>query len=403
MNYKMNYNKKNLQNTNFNLDSQFNITTSTVDFINKNTEQFLFSKNRTRKFLKYVELIPDEQKIDKHLKSSTIENINACGSWLEFRNYFRVDKTKMYSNFCKKDKLCPACARRRASKQRNKVYKYIQENPALKDKHWYYIVLPVKHNKTESFTTVFNRAKDGLKTLRMAIKDNKRGKGRESFFSQFNGLFYSFEVTKSKNGWNNHINLLCCSDHEIKGIYNYKQKDGSTTSQHLGIMEDWARFTDNKSYMHSINKIDTSTEEGLMTNLFEIFKYSLKFQDLKNEDLLEAYSSTHNKRLLGSFGSLYGIKTDVDLDTNEVLDSEYLRIFLKYDLQINQYYEAEQREIRKVKKEDLPKDKEFLDQVKKDTDLASLKNELEFEENRKVRSTFKDDWGIFKKTMRGLQ
>jgi len=376
----MNYNKKTTINANSNQSLQ--ITANTYDFITKNLSRYKKSKLQTEKFLKFVHKLPFDVLEKSHLSESIIENVNACGSWLEFRNYYKVDITKLSSaNFCKKDKLCPACAMRRASKQVKKVYDYFQENPELKKKYWYYIVLPVKHNSSEDFETVFNRAKDGLKSLRKSINNNKRGKGRESFFSQFNGLFYSFEVTKTKNGWNNHINLLCCADKEIQGI----RKKGKTFI-HNDIMRDWKKYTDNESYVHSINKIDISNEDSLIKNLLEIFKYSLKFQDLKNEDLLEVYEKTYKKRLLGSFGSLYGIKIHVDLNDSEVLGDKFLQIIYAYNFKTKEYSERSRK----------------ITEVETKTAIKQKRKIMHHSDQDKKSTHYKSDWEIFKRTMRGL-
>jgi len=182
---------------------------------------------------------------------------------------------------------------------------------------------------------VFNRAREGLTSLRYAVNNNKLGRGKKSFFSQFDGLFYSFEVTKTDNGWNNHINLLCCTDEDITGIY----KKGNTFI-HNDIMRDWKKYTDNNSFIHSINKIDTSSDESIIKNLLEVFKYSLKFQSLENKDLLEVYKHTYRKRLLGAFGSLYGIKVqDVELNEDDVLDNDFLEIIFRYDYIKQEYFE----------------------------------------------------------------
>ena len=356
-----NYNIKtqNNQNSNQNL----HISSDNYDFISKNISRYKKSKALTKNFLNFVETLPDDEKKETRLNKNVIKSVEGCGSWLEFRNYTEVDKTKLHNaNFCKKDKLCPACAMRRASKQVKKVMTYFDENPEFKKKYWYYIVLPVRHNAKESFTTVFNRSKSGLNTLRQAIRDNKRGKGHKSFFSQFDGIMYSFEVTKTKNGWNNHINLLCCSTSPVEDIYKYTFKDGKSAYQHKGILEDWAKYTDNKSFMHSINKIDISSEDTLIKNLLEIFKYSMKFQSLDNKDLLEAYKSTYKKRLIGSFGSLYGIKTNVSLNGDEVLGDKFLEIIYRYNFQTKEYFEYS-RKMRdvpvKAEREDIIKIKNF--------------------------------------------
>lgn len=344
------------------MNKNYTITSETYQFIEKTQKRFIKSKKRVQDFVSFISpKLPNEKTtfendVEKYeykknqtvkLNHSTLQSVADCGSWLTFRNYYNIDKTTLHTaNFCKKDKLCPACATRRAAKQVKKVYNTISSSEELKKKYWYYIVLPVKHNSSEDYETVFNRAKDGLKKLRFAINESKKKKNSKNFFSKFDGMFYSFEVTKSKNGWNVHINLLCCSDNEIEGIYTYTQKDGKTTSQHKDIMRDWSKYTDNESFMHSINKIDTSSKEDLIKNLLEVFKYALKFQELKNEDLFEVYEKSFGKRLIGAFGSLYNIKLDVELENEDLLDEEFLELVYRFNYSSNTYEEY-QREFKK--------------------------------------------------------
>ena len=344
------------------------LTKNSFDFIQKNIIRFTKSKDKTQNLLSFISNKDLTFKQNHHLADNVLKNVNECGSWLEFRHYYKQDKTKLHNaNFCKKDKLCPACAMRRASKQVKKVFDYLQVNQELRTKNWYYIVLPVKHNSKEDFETVFNRARGGLDTIRQAIRDNKRGKGKKSFFSQFDGLFYSFEVTKTKNGWNNHINLLCCSDVDIKGIY----KKGKTFI-HNDIMRDWAKYTDNNSFVHSINKIDTSTDEVMIKNLLEVFKYSLKFQSLKNEDLLEVYKYTYRKRLLGAFGCFYGIKVeDVELSGDDVLDDKFLEIIFRYDFKNKKYFEYSRKNVELPPAPKKQREKVYLKEHKKKKPLKT--------------------------------
>lgn len=101
-------------------------------------------------------------------------------------------------------------------------------------------------------------------------------------------------------------------------------------------MRNWSKYTDNNSYVHSINKLDTT---DMMKNLVEVFKYALKFQELKDDDLVTVYKETQNKRLLGAFGSLYNIKTDVPLQGDEILDDVYLEIIYRCNPLSNEYTE----------------------------------------------------------------
>ena len=295
------------------------LKSETFDVISRALDRFITSKASTRKTLAHA-----KQQLINPLKPSTVKAIEDCGSWLEFRHYKQHDKTKLHhANFCKKDKLCPACAVRRTARQVQKVERIITKTPALKKKHWYYIVLPVKHDKSMSYEEVSSKLRTAKNTLRQQIKDSKRGKGRYAFMSRFDGLFYSHEVTYGKNGWNCHLNLLCCSDAPVHGL-----KPKGKTFVHDDLINDWHSITGD-SYIVSINPIDKTSEKGLMGGLLEVFKYALKFQALQPAQLLEVYEKSKNMRFYGAMGSLYGIKLDVDLE-EEALSGDYIEFIFRY-------------------------------------------------------------------------
>lgn len=287
--------------------------------------KFITSKKRTESFLKFY----DKKGYD-FLTKNTIENVKNCGSWLYFRNYYRKLEVKLHTaNFCKKDKLCSACASRRAFKQIQKITQLLEENEALKKKNWYYIVLPVKHNKDESFSVVFERLRQALQNMRTRIKTNKRTK-KKSFFNAFDGMFYSYEVTKTVNGWNCHVNLLGATSENIP-----LSKLGKS-SINESLMNEWMHYTDNQSYIHNIAKVEMNHDNAIK-NLFEVFKYILKFQDLSNEDLAQVYQETYRKRMLGAIGCFYNMKVEEVEFEDEVIDTEFIEMIYKYHQKSNQY------------------------------------------------------------------
>lgn len=302
------------------------IKKETFDFIERYQDTFIKSKATTSILLNY-----HNTHNLKILTPSLNKNIQDCGSWLEFREYHEHDKTVLHhANFCKKDKLCPACAMRRAAKQVQKMNTIIETSPDLTNKHWYYIVLPVKHDLSMEFEEVFSNLKNAKNKVRQQIKDNKRSKGRKSFFSQFDGIAYSYEVTHGKNGWNCHLNLLCSTDRPIQGL----RKKGNTFV-HDDLINDWLSVTGD-SYVVSIKPINKDDEKGLIGGILEVFKYVMKFQKMTPAQLFEVYEKTKNTRLYGTMGSLYGLKLDVDLDEKE-LSGEYTEYIYRYLSNENKY------------------------------------------------------------------
>ena len=271
-----------------------------------------------------------------------------CGSWLEFRWYMQSDITKLHTaNFCKRDKMCPACTVRRAYKQQQKFIKILEAEQSLKDTDWYYIVIPVKHHKTESFETVYNRLDGVLKKILKSMRNSKQGKGN-NFFSLFTGGMYSIEATHTENGWNVHLNLIINAPKgTLIALKDIRNRKGQVSHQNEGLRLFLVRSAD--SQMHNIQKIDSSTDEKMREALVEVLKYSLKFSSLTSQQLLEVYIKTYRKRLFGTFGNLRGVGIeDIDLEGDTLVDPEYLElIFTRCDFEYTLY----KREIKQIEKE----------------------------------------------------
>ena len=288
----------------------------------------------------------DEQKIKKAFGAKDFfKNLDDCGSWLEFRHYIDYDKTKLHTgNFCKRDKLCPACAIRRAHKQQKKFLQII-ENPSYKNKDWYYIVIPVKHSIKDKFEEVYQKIDNIKKKISKQMRNGREGKSN-GFFTNFEGGIYSTEVTYSSNGWNVHINLLMnCPKNTNLGRL---ERHGKTLSS-VEISKFLEPFD---SFVNSITKVDFSTEDAIKSNLVEVLKYSLKFSDLDDEKLIEVFTKTYRKRLFGSWGNLYGKGIeDTEIKEGEKLDGEFLELIYTRTIKNSEpAYKLYKKEIKKVEK-----------------------------------------------------
>jgi hypothetical protein len=261
------------------------------------------------------------------------KNLEDCGSWLEFRKYISVDKVKLHTaNFCRKDRLCPACAVRRAYKQHQKFEKIIQEYPELLENEWFYIVIPVQHKISDSFEVVWNRAQKVLQAIRQSINNSRKRGYASNIFGLFLGGMYAIETTYTANGWNIHINFLINAP---KGFLwpsdlNIYRKGNRIHYQAKEIEEFISRVVPG-SYVHSISHLSMTDPEDRKSNLVEILKYSLKFSSLTDQRLLEFYIDTYRRRLFGTFGNLYGLGIDdVELEGDEVLSGDFVEmIFIR--------------------------------------------------------------------------
>jgi len=271
------------------------------------------------------------------------KRLSDCGSYLTFRWYHKKDETKLHhANFCKADKLCPACAVRRAYKQQKKFLQAWNVKKELQSKKWYYIVIPVPHTIDDDIEVVYQKVEKVRKSIVQAVRDSKKGK-KAGIWGLFDGGMGSVEVTKTRNGWNVHLNLIVSSDHDID-IKPIKNRRGQISCQNPQIFEFLERQVGGK--MHNITRIDTSSEDFLKSNLVEVLKYALKFSSLNTMDLIEVYMKFYRKKLFFSFGSLWGLKLDdVELDGDEVVDDEFIEVIYR---RVSGYYEKVEEREKKV-------------------------------------------------------
>ncbi len=293
------------------------------------------------------------EELDKAFKAKDFwKDLTDCGSYIEFRHYVKSDKTKLHrANFCKRDKLCPPCAIRRAYKQQKKFLSLLDQEPQLKEKDWYYLVVPVKHNKTESYETVMNRVVDLRKKIIKSMQNGRAGKNN-SIWSVFGGGMYSQEVTKSVNGWNVHLNFILNAPKGLKiAIKPIKNRRGQVSNQNDQIREFLIKSVD--SQMHNLVKIKDNNK--IKDDLLEVLKYSLKFSSMTNIDLLEIFIKSKRVRLMGAFGNLYGKGIEkVDFDDKDIIDEEFIElIFTRFMNDWNKPdYRLYKREIKIIEKKE---------------------------------------------------
>lgn len=308
------------------------LTPSQLDFIRKVHKRY-FKTDIKKKDLFFIwDNIPSSVKVDgrvfktiKHFEDMR-KRVLDCGAFTEYRASTSDDRIKLVrANFCKKDKICMACAVGRAYNQQKKFMQSLEVFPYengedLLSKYWYYIVTPVRHSINESLEVVYNRV-DRLRKSVLKQMRNARSRRSGGFWSQFKGGMGSVEITYTKNGWNVHINWLVYSDNRVQ----YKEvADGRKTWYQNDSLERFLkRFND--SYIHSINELDFCNREAIRKNLLEVLKYSLKFGSLNPAQLIEVYYKLYRKRLFFTFGTLRGLDLEAVDDvtlSDDIKDNE---------------------------------------------------------------------------------
>ena len=70
----------------------------------------------------------------------------------------------------------------------------------LTTKNWYYIVLTIKHGYNDKLSYLLSKLIKSKDKLARVYRNGKRqNHKKKSFFSQFDGMVSSIEVTKNKN------------------------------------------------------------------------------------------------------------------------------------------------------------------------------------------------------------
>lgn len=211
------------------------------------------------------------------------KRITECSNLVTFRRYLETGDIQLVSaNFCKYDRICIACATKRAMRMIKKFSQWIKRE-GLYDKKRYYIVLTINHKKEDKLEYLMDRLKTYKERLARVYRNSKRlSQKKKSFFSQFDGMVISIEIAhKGKNGWHPHINILACSDKNIfieKGRY-------SRWSTNTELLEEWKYITDGTSYIHNIRSIEVKKNHFSRSWIGEVFKYAIKFSDLTVEQL----------------------------------------------------------------------------------------------------------------------
>ncbi|HMY80566.1 MAG TPA: protein rep [Candidatus Absconditabacterales bacterium] len=254
------------------------------------------------------------------------QRMRECCNMVAFRRYLDTGNIQLVSsNFCKYDRICIACATKRAMRMIKKFSQGIQEH-SLYNKKRYYIVLTISHKEGDALSELMDRLmlyKDKLaRAYRNSKRDNHKSK---SFFAQFDGMVMSIEIDhKGKNGRHPHINILACSDNDI--VTESKFARGNTNQQ---LLDEWKEITNGTSYIHNIRYIEVKKDHFSRSGIGEVFKYAIKFSDLSMEQLAEVMANQHKHKY--RFFATYGIFRGWELGEGVTYDGDWSEGVFLYD------------------------------------------------------------------------
>jgi hypothetical protein len=244
--------------------------------------------------------------------------LEACGSYLVFREYLTLEETRLHAaHFCHEFRLCPLCAIRRAAKMLQRYESRVLELMRAGGLTAWLVTLTVKSGPDLAERLDHLRA-----SLKRLHKDRSRARGSgsrnaTSSMLDVEAAAWSFEVKRGRgrHGWHPHVHAVWLA---------------SEPPQQWELSAEWHKITGD-SYIVDVRRMrtgDASTParaEQLGGDLAEVFKYALKFSELRLSDNYRAQLVTKGRRLLGSLGELRGLEVPADL-----LDAKVVREDLPY-------------------------------------------------------------------------
>ena len=241
-------------------------------------------------------------------KNKNLSNsLRFCGSLLTFRHFYTVDQLRLHSaKFCRKHLLCPLCAIRRASRCLQsfipKIEGVLGSNPHLSP---YLVTLTVKNGP--DLVERFQHLVSAISKMMQARRDASKSGRPFVQFAHADGGLYSIEFKRGLNSglWHPHVHMLWLCEQ---------------APDPFKLSAEWYAFTGD-SFIVDVSPFDAS--KALATNLMEVLKYALKFSELPVDDNWEAFESLSGRRLMASFGSLYGLKAPSDLN-DDMTDLDHL-------------------------------------------------------------------------------
>lgn len=274
----------------------------------------------------------------------------SCGNYLVFHQYHTVGQVRLAkASFCKNHLMCQLCAIRRGAKQvqgyLGKYEQVVAKNTALRP---YMLTLTVKngHDLPERFNHLQSSMKKFMKRRRDFLS---AGLGSSQLAKSEGGVF-SYELTKSKFGWHPHCHMVVMLDPQnpidfpfhLRPVFhkpdawsklsplekkNEKalRKKYTDAIQDSGLCKEWQKITGDSKIV-DLRPIEGDPAQGFV----EVFKYALKFSDLKPKENIEAYSFLKGKRLTGSFGCFWGVKIPEKMTDDLLDDLPYIELFYKY-------------------------------------------------------------------------
>ena len=241
-------------------------------------------------------------------KRTLSSRVARCGEYLLFRHYADVDEVRLHAAvFCKKHLLCPLCAIRRGAKAMQAYLPRYEALRAADGALWPFLVtLTVKDgaNLAERFGHLHAAQHELWK---------RKHRGRGSVLDLVQAAVWSYEVKRGKGSglWHPHLHMVAmCRE----------------APDQAALAAEWQSITGD-SYIVDVRPISA---EDPASGFLEVFKYALKFSDMRLEDTVHAFETLQGRRMVGSAGLFRGIEIPEQLVDEPLDDLPYVELFFRW-------------------------------------------------------------------------
>lgn len=277
-----------------------------IDGLQNRVERYQHLKTLALENAEYLKGQPDVKAFQ-----GLVSRVRDCGNYLQFRNYYTVDQVLLHrASFCDQHLLCQFCALLRGAKYTRKymekVELVINEKPWLKP---YLVSLTIKNGPDlrERYAHII-RSMGKMMQLR---RDAGKGRRETIEMSKADGGVYNIEVKRGEGSgeWHPHVHStwLC-----------------EEAPDSFKLSREWEEITGDSIIVDS-----RPFDDDPVSAFLEVFAYALKFSTMEKDDLWTAFKLLRGKRMIRSFGSLFGVPEPETL-TDEPLSDDLPYIDMLY-------------------------------------------------------------------------
>mgnify|MGYP003376536816 CR=1 FL=1 len=270
-----------------------------------------------------------------HVEAS--EKLQGCGAWRLYRSWLHTGHCSLReANFCSQLRGCRGCAKAWAAKA---VSVYAAKSLALMDQAWeagFNIPVPRLVTLTVKtgphFKTQFNSMVDALKKLRQFRYDCRR-RALHSEWSRPEHFAWAIECKRSSansSHWHVHAHgvSLCSAKLDLDRLHSeWTNISGATARPNVKL------FDSARPLLQSPDAIKMDSVRSLVrSDLKEVFKYPLKFNELSAADIAEVYLNTRKRRMRFGWDGFNGVEVPDDLRDLSVEEGPFDDLFFDLSL-----------------------------------------------------------------------